>query len=101
MSYIIPTNDPDYVYPEGYGSYRKPMHEPHVVGDPRYGKGNIVMFNHGIYVIRKEPKRRTARHGKGKGDYIYDIGTPSPAAENKLHPVDDRQLRQLFKLQRL
>lgn len=102
MSYIIPTDDPDFVYPERYGIDKKrerKVYPPHVVGDPAFAVGDLVMLNGGIYLIRKV-RRRYARHGKGKGDYIYDVGAKTPAAENRLKKLTDEHLRN-FKLQKI
>lgn len=107
MAYFIPTNDPDFVYPERY-EMDKPkertkrkvsmfkavpldFHEPE---PPKFKAGDLVLMNGGIYMVRSI-ERRMVRNKKSKGDWLYDIGNKSPAAENSLTAVSDETLARL------
>lgn len=107
MAYFIPTNDPDFVYPERYEMYKPKerlkrkvsmfraaqldFYEPE---PPKFKAGDLVLMNGGIYMVRSI-ERRMVRNKKSKGDWLYDIGTKSPVAENSLTAVSDETLARL------
>lgn len=106
MAYFIPTNDPDFVYPERY-EMDKPKERPkrksmfkavpldfYEPEPPKFKAGDLVLMNGGIYMVRSV-ERRKARNMKSKGDWLYDIGAKSQAAENSLTSVSDEMLARL------
>lgn len=111
MAYFIPTNDPDFVYPERY-EMDKPKERPkrksmfkavpldfYEPEPPKFKAGDLVLMNGGIYMVRSV-ERRKARNKKSKGDWLYDIGTKSQVAERQLEAVSDDALKS-FKLVKL
>lgn len=107
MAYFIPTNDPDFVYPERY-EMDKPKERPkrkvsmfqavpldfYEPEPPKFKAGDLVLMNGGIYMVRSV-ERRKARNKKSKGDWLYYIGNKSPVAENSLTAVSDEMLARL------
>ncbi len=101
MAYLIPTEDPDFVMPERYRSEaRQKRDKSDYKGGPRYNdpyiwpkfkQGDLVVFNGGLYRV-KEVIRRTAKHGKGKGAYLYTIGAHHPVSEKFLALATDHTL---------
>ena len=106
MSYFIPTNDPDFVYPERY-EMDKPKERPkrksmfqavpldfYEPEPPKFKAGDLVLMNGGIYMVQAV-ERRKARNKKSKGDWLYYIGNKSPVAENSLTAVSDEMFARL------
>lgn len=100
MKHLIPTDDPDFVMPERYsGAAKEPKAKrvfhakPRVAQPPKFKQGELVLFNHGIYIV-KGVKSRFVKHKKSLGDYNYEIGISNAVTENRLRPCPPSLLGQ-------
>ena len=94
MAYFIPTATPEDTGRKRKTTMFRAAATLEIPQEPRYAAGDLVTMNGGIFMVRSVT-RRTARHGKGKGCFLYGIGGNQPVAENKLTPVTEEMLNKI------
>jgi len=95
MAYFIPTATPEDTGRKRKTTMFRATAMLEIQQEPRYAAGDLVTLNGGIFMVRSVT-RRTARHGKGKGCFLYGIGCNQPVAENKLATATEEFLSKFY-----